>query len=126
MTPEQFSYGTVALGESAQSSSAVNLTNSGNVNEDFSIRGNPASDGATTWTLLASGEGDPGSNTYVHEYGVGSSGSWIRMNPLSATKFTTGVAPAGTRDLWFKISLPTASDTLGTFTTTIYLVAEQH
>ena len=61
-----------------------------------------------------------------HEYGFSSGGAWTTMSPTSATKFITDISPDDSDDVWFRITLPSNSSSFGRFTTTIYLVAEQH
>lgn len=121
-------YGPVSMGDidiSPQGDPAILISQNGNVNEDFSIRGDNAVSTGTTWTLAST----TGVSQYVHKYGATPAPEIpTGFGPLTTANntFSANVAPGGGRNLKLKISTPSSTTTYSQFTTTVVLTAVQH
>jgi hypothetical protein len=80
------------------------VTNNGNVNENFLIRGQ----NSTNWTLAAT----PGTNQYVHKFLNGTCSTFSGGTALTTSDqtFATGIPPNGTATLNLQITTPTATN----------------
>ena len=105
ITDGEIQYGTLALTDSANTTSAglndtQTIANAGNVNIDLEIKGQ---DTACPW-FLTDGIGD---NKYVHEFASDA----IHFLPLTTTyqALTTGLIPADTFDVDLRLTMPDTS-----------------
>jgi len=69
------------------------ITNTGNVNEDFDIKGLATTTGGTCthWTILESGV--PGANQYGHEWSINAGSAWDRFTSVYE-EFASNKAPS--------------------------------
>jgi hypothetical protein len=96
---DTYDYGVLDLNDTAETAITFNVTNEGNVDEDFDIKGfNTAA-----WTLA----GTAGANEYVHEWkeGVGSYSALSTSNQPAAAS----VSSDGSKSYQFRLSTPTSS-----------------
>lgn len=82
---------------------AQTVTNDGNVNENFNIRGQ----NSANWTLAATA----GSDQYVHKFLNGTCSTFSGGTALTTSDqiFATGIAPSGTATLNLQINTPNPS-----------------
>jgi hypothetical protein len=109
--PGTISYGTLdtgstastALGDADSVDATQDVSNDGNVNEDFDLKGTTSA----AWALSDTA----GSDTYTHEYcdtDCDGSPTWYDLG----TGYTSAASSIGSGNTWsvdFKISLPTAT-----------------
>jgi len=100
------SYGTLPANSSkstctSELNDAQTVTNNGNVNENFLIRGQ----NSANWTLAAT----PGTDQYVHKFATSTCSTFTGGTALTTTDqtFATGIAPNATTTLNFQITTPT-------------------
>ncbi|TRZ52789.1 MAG: hypothetical protein D4S01_02355, partial [Dehalococcoidia bacterium] len=111
-------YGTVAPGESTNSS-LISALNSGTVNETFLIRGADAYyELSSTWTLAES----IGSDNFTHEFYNGS--SWSSLNKSGKT-LANNVPIGGNATFRLRITLPSVITTPGDFMTNVTIMATE-
>lgn len=110
-------YGTLALSGSANTTAAgINntqiATNTGNITENFNIKGSASSGG---WTLAAT----IGSEQYKHEFCIGSGGTpdpcdaggtpvWTALTTNDQT-LASGISSSGTQKFDLKVTVPSAT-----------------
>lgn len=125
-----YNFGTVGLGASTQSTAAIVLTNTGNVAEFFSIaissssgnwgpvQGAPSADTFRMGALLNTG-GQPA---------FGSITSYLQGTPVPTTagslygQGSTKTSPAGTKNLWLSLEMPSSLVSGGTGAQTMTLI----
>lgn len=92
-----------ALGDGDALDDTQVVTNTGNVNEDFTIRGQNSDD----WALA----GATGSEQYKHEFCITTCDSTPVLTALTTTaqSLIAGVAANGTQDVDLKISTPSST-----------------
>jgi hypothetical protein len=90
-------------------SQSQTIENTGNVNEDFDIKGLGTTTGGTCthWSLVDSAT--PGANEYSHEWSVNGGTGWDRFTS-TYEEFASNKAPAGTATLDLRIKVPSSSD----------------
>jgi|GEM_PF-817452 len=121
-------YGTLDLSGTADTTSGgVNdtqtVTNSGNVNEDFDVKGTNVS-GSCSWTLASS----QGSDQYYHKIctsNCDSSPTWTALT-TTYTEYATNVAPSGTADFDFKVGVPSSTSCSSQVNVNIWVQASAH
>jgi hypothetical protein len=111
-TSGTISYGTVAASGTADTvalSQSQTITNTGNVSEDFDIKGlTPTTGGTCThWTLKASGA--PAANEYGHSWSINGGTLWTRFTD-TYSEFVSNKAANATATLDLKVTMPSASD----------------
>lgn len=129
VSPTTISYGTVQLGQtdiSPTPDTEVGVTNNGTVTETLSIKGANASTlvGGTTyiWTLSNVSTGE---NQFMHKRALSPYETWPALS-TSYLQFVASESPAGTRNLKFKISMPTTiTGEAGQYSTTITILAQE-
>lgn len=127
-TDGSIAYGTLAAGATKNTvtlSDPQTITNTGNVNEDFEIKGLATTTGGTCthWTLL--GTGTPGANEYGHEWSINAGTAWDRFSS-TYEDFATNKAPAGTATLDLQITMPSSSDCQSAQNVDVTVLASAH
>jgi hypothetical protein len=99
-------YGSLAVGTSDNVPNPTNVlvTNSGNVVEDFKIRG--AASTPAGWTLTST---TPGADTYRHKFDTSGAGSFASFLSTSNAVLFNDVAGAGSINAYFKLDMPSSS-----------------
>lgn len=113
VSPTSIDYGTVPFQESRHSSAAVGgpvtflATNTGNVDEDFLVRGADATGTGFTWSLVSGAVscGSPGNNNKFRHSVTPLSQPGIFLT-TSDDFLASGVAPAGTQSFNSEIYMP--------------------
>jgi hypothetical protein len=121
-------YGVLAASETANTvtlSDSQTITNTGNVNEDFDIKGIETTTGGTCthWTLL--GSGAPAENQYGHEWSINGGSAWDRFAG-TYEEFSNDVAASGTSTLDLQITMPSASDCMAAQNVDVTVQASAH
>jgi hypothetical protein len=118
VNPTAVSYGTLPVGttNATPTPGSFTATNTGNVNENFSLRGASTAN----WALGPTA----GANTYVHRFGT-SSGAVNTALSGSNQAVLAGVVPSGNGDIFLKMDLPTSSTFSSQQTAAVIVVATQ-
>jgi hypothetical protein len=105
VSEDELEYGVLAVGESEKAPvpDKVTIKNTGNVNEDFMIKG--ASSLPDGWTLTSN---TPGTDTYRHKFSAQSTGTFTPLT-ISNALLTDHVAPQGEGDVFFRLDMPQVS-----------------
>ena len=124
VTPTSIDYGVLSENVESSLSDEIQITNDGNVNEDFSIKGADATTsdgGGNTWTLSSS---NSGTNNYVHEYFEPPYSSSTAMTS-SYQEFESGVVPSDKRRIKLRLTTPETNTVIGDYTTTVTVQATE-
>ena len=127
--PSSYAFGTVSEGSETVASTAITVTNNGNVNEDFEVK----LAAVAGWTALQAGT--PGADEYIlgaiFKTAAPTTGDYDDSEDMLSTSFVESsatifakdtdaadqkgysVAASGTRNLWFYFFAP-SSTTVGT------------
>jgi hypothetical protein len=124
------SYGTLAASASQDTVTLTDtqtITNTGNVAEDFDVKGlDPTTGGSCThWTMSA--DDSPGANEYAHEWSI-TGGSGDDWNVFTSTyeEFASNKAEDATAPLDLKITMPTTSDCMDAQNVDVTVLASAH
>jgi C1A family cysteine protease len=105
VTPSTVAYGTIALGESKNTTlgQQLTITNDGGVAADFSIKSSNATriDG-TNWTLVTT---IPGPNEFKHEFSTNNGSDWTPL-VTDYQSLASGVAPGFNQTFDLQITMP--------------------
>ena len=121
-------YGIIPAGSSQTTISLSDsqvITNTGNVSEDFDIKGLATTTGGTCthWTILESGT--PGANQYAHEWSINNGTNWNRFTD-TYEEFVSNKAVSGTTTLDLRITIPSVSDCLTAQNVDVTIQASAH
>jgi len=119
VSPTLVEYGTQVVGATnvAPSPAFFGVTNTGNVNEKFMIKGADTAN----WALA----GGAGTDAYVHRYSTsGSPGSFVALTTTNQTMFSS-VVPTGGIDVYLNMDLPTVTTAGGSQTAAVTVIATQ-
>lgn len=116
------SYGTLALASSKDTTaSGLNdtqtATNTGNVAEDFTIKGSNSAD----WTLGATSA----SEQYVHQFSTNSGSVWTALT-TSDQSLASNISSSGTKQFDLKITVPTSTAATGAENVDVTITASAH
>lgn len=119
--------GAIAYGMVSSSKSTLDLSdtqtakNDGTATENFTIKTSNAT-GGTPWTV---GE-NPGTNIYVHEFSTNGGGAWTKFAAAdSYQSLVSGVAPDGTQNIDFRVTIPSSVSDSQQKTITVTILAEE-
>jgi len=125
--------GTVAYGVVAASgtsdtvalSDSQTITNTGNVAEDFDIKGMATTTGGTCthWSILPSGL--PAANEYGHSWSINAGTAWTRFSD-TYSEFDSNKDALATSTLDLRITMPSASDCLAAQNVDVTVQASAH
>lgn len=122
------SYGVVAAGGTSDTvtlSDSQTITNTGNVSEDFDIKGLATTTGGTCthWTIKDSGT--PGENEYGHSWSINGGTAWTRFTS-TYSEFVSNKDASGTATLDLKITMPSKSDCMAAQNVDVSVQASAH
>jgi hypothetical protein len=128
ITDGEIDYGTLDLsGTKDTTASGVDDTqtvqNTGNVNEDFDVKGTNVS-GTCTWTL----DSTQGTDHYFHKIctsNCDSSPTWTALT-TTYTEYATNIAPLGTADFDFQVGVPSSTSCSSQVNVNIWVQASAH
>lgn len=110
--------------DSTETTTTFTVTNQGNVNEQFYVKGADAVDsGSHSWTLAA-GAG-VGADRYAHDWKGGSGGTYADLTTSNVLASGT-IAPSGTvSDYRFKIHMPSSTGSYLAHSTSVTFTATE-
>jgi len=116
VNPSTYNYGALALSTTTETASTFDVTNDGNVTENFWVRGADT----TNWTLAAT----PGSDQYEHDWkkGAGSYSPLTTSNQSAGGSVTSGSTLSSYK---FQIHMPTSSTSYAQQSTAVTFVATE-
>jgi len=128
ITDGEIDYGTLDLsGTKDTTASGVNDTqtvqNTGNVNEDFDVKGTNVS-GSCTWILASS----QGPDQYYHKIctsNCDSSPTWTALT-TTYTEYANNISPLDTADFDFKVGVPSSTSCSSQVNVNIWVQASAH
>jgi hypothetical protein len=128
ITDGEIDYGTLDLsGTKDTTATGVDDTqtvqNTGNVNEDFDVKGTNVT-GTCSWTLADT----QGENQYFHKICTSNCDSSPTWTPLTTnyTEYATNVAPSGTAAFDFQVGVPSSTSCSSQVNVNIWVQASAH
>ncbi|MCX6783680.1 MAG: hypothetical protein NT141_01220 [candidate division WWE3 bacterium] len=119
-------YGLIQYGYDSDLIDSVTITNSGNVAEDFDVKGSDATERTNPskiWNLVT---GSVGVNSFVHDFSLSGS-TYTQINKSTFTPVSSNINSGGsTSDIHMKLVAPLAGSYSGTFDTNVYFRATKH
>ncbi len=100
VSPTSYDYGTLDLSDTTETSINFDVENTGNVDEDFDIKGADT----TAWPL----SGAPGADLYQHDWREVVSGSYAALTTGNVVA-ATSVGASSSESFMFKLHMPTSS-----------------
>ena len=106
VSPSSYSYGTLGLSETATTTIPFAVENTGNVDEDFDVKGFDTAD----WLL-----GEPaGADIYQHDWKNMSGGGYTALTKSAGVSAATSVGTGNSENFKFQLHTPTSSDATDT------------
>lgn len=102
VSPTSYDYGVLGLSETAETTITFAVENTGNVDEDFDIKGSNTAD----WTLSAT---VGASEAYRHDWKE-VSGGYAALTTTTGVSAATSVAATNSESFKFRLHTPTASN----------------
>ena len=100
VSPNSYNYGALGLNVTTETATTFAVSNDGNVNENFLVKGY----NTAAWTLAATN----GANQYVHEWKEETAGSYAALTTSNQTA-ASGVASGNDVDYRLRIKTPTST-----------------
>lgn len=126
--PNPVDYGVMEVDDISEVQGPIIVENSGNVNVDFALKGDNASNGSNTWTLTSGSGSDQFRHAWAHDpytFPTDFDGHALTTN-YSDNSIATNVVPTGTDTIKTVLHMPTYSSEVGTYTTKIWVRAVAH
>jgi hypothetical protein len=119
VSPNSLTYGTRQVGvtDAIPSPAFFTVTNNGNVNENFAIKGTDS----TAWELADTA----GLNQYAHRFATSSQGIFASINEDNGVNIVNGVVPTGNVDVYLKMDLPTSTSATQPQNVNVSIIATQ-